>query len=96
MIVVTPYLVQPISANQVVLPTDGYRNPDEASRLIVGSMNASRNEPRPMPTAAEPRTVRPGVTTGDATPPRADRQAGGSAPAAPPAATASARPGFNF
>ena len=96
MIVVTPYLVRPVSANQVVLPTDGYRNPDEASRLIVGTMNASRNEPRPMPTAAEPRTVRPGVTTGAATPPAADRQAGGSAPATQPAATAPARPGFNF
>ncbi len=97
MIVVTPYLVQPISANRVVLPTDGYRNPDEASRLIVGTTNASRNEPRPMPSAAEPRTVRPGVTTGAATPPAPDRQAAaGGAPATQPTATASARPGFNF
>ena len=95
MVVVTPYLVRPVSANQVALPTDGYRNPDEASRLIVGSMNASRNEPRPMPSAAEPRTVGPGVTTGAATPPGANRQSAGNAPAQP-TTTASAQPGFNF
>jgi pilus assembly protein CpaC len=97
MIVVTPYLVRPVSANQVALPTDGYRNPDEASRLILGTTNASRNEPRPMPSAAEPRTVRPGVTTGAATPPSGNQQAaGGGTPAAQPTATAAAQPGFNF
>lgn len=96
MIVVTPYLVRPVSANQVVLPTDGYRNPDEASRLLIGTTNASRNEPRPMPSAAEPRTVRPGITTGAATTPGAAGQAsGGGTTAAPPAANA-AQPGFNF
>ena len=97
MIVVTPYLVRPVSANQVVLPTDGYRNPDEASRLLIGTMNGSRNEPRPMPTAAEPRTVGPGLTTGAATPANPNRQASaGGAPAAQPTATAPAQPGFNF
>lgn len=97
MVVVTPYLVRPVSANQVVLPTDGYRNPDEASRLILGTTNASRNEPRPMPSAAEPRTVGPGITTGAATPPTPNRQAaGGNQPAAQPTATASAQPGFSF
>jgi len=102
MIVVTPYLVRPVSANQVVLPTDGYRNPDEASRLLIGTMNASRNEPRPMPSAAE-RTVQPGITTGAATPPpaaapaTAGRQvAAATAPASTPTATAAAQPGFNF
>ncbi len=97
MIVVTPYLVRPVSANQVVLPTDGYRNPDEASRLLIGTTNASRNEPRPMPSAAEPRTVRPGITTGAATPPNPAGQAsGGGNAAAPPAAPSPAQPGFNF
>ena len=97
MIVVTPYLVHPVSANQVVLPTDGYRNPDEVSRLLLGTTNASRNEPRPMPSAAEPRTVTPGITTGAATPPSQNRQAaGGHAPAAQPTATAAAQPGFSF
>ena len=80
-----------------MLPTDGYRNPDEASRLILGTTNASRNEPRPMPSAAEPRTVRPGVTTGAATPPGQDRQAArASAPVAQATATTAAQPGFNF
>jgi pilus assembly protein CpaC len=86
-----------VSANQIVLPTDGYRNPDEASRLLMGTTNASRNEARPGPTAAEPRTVRPGVgTIGSATPPGTDRQAAAGTPATPPVATASAQPGFNF
>ena len=30
-IIVTPYLVRPVSASQIALPTDGHRNPDEAS-----------------------------------------------------------------
>lgn len=97
MIVVTPYLVRPVSASEIVLPTDGFRNPDEASRLIVGTTNASRNEPRPGPTAAEPRTVQPGVgTIGAATPPSPNRQASAGAPATQPVTTASAQPGFNF
>ena len=68
-----------------------------SSRLLLGTMNASRNEPRPMPSAAEPRTVTPGITTGAATPPGQNRQAaGGHAPAAQPTTTASAQPGFSF
>ena len=76
-IVVTPYLVRPVSANQIALPTDGYRNPDEAQRLLLGQMNASRTgEQRPGPTAAEPRTVAPGRRHG-----RRRRRAGAGRPA---------------
>jgi len=88
-IVVTPYLVRPVSANQVVLPTDGYRNPDEAQRVLMGHDNASRTgEERPGPTAAQPRTVAPGIgAVGEAAVP---------APARRQDRSAAAQPGFNF
>lgn len=97
-IVVTPYLVRPVSASQIALPTDGHRNPDEAQRLLIGQMNASRSgEQRPGPTAAEPRTVAPGVgTVGDAAPARPDRAARANPAPARTTASAPAQPGFNF
>lgn len=35
-IVVTPYLVKPVSASQISLPTDGARTPDDLERVIGG------------------------------------------------------------
>ena len=86
-IVVTPYLVRPVSANQVALPTDGYRNPDEGQRLLLGQDNAGvTGERRPEPTAAEPRTVAPGIgAVSRATPQPQQRPAQGNV-----------QPGFNF
>jgi pilus assembly protein CpaC len=97
-IVVTPYLVRPVSAHQIALPTDGHRNPDEAQRLLIGQMNAGRSgEQRPGPTAAEPRTVAPGVgTVGAASPAIPTREARANPAPAQPARAASAQPGFNF
>jgi pilus assembly protein CpaC len=99
-IVITPYLVRPVSASQIALPTDGHRNPDEAQRLLIGRDNAGRSgEQRPGPTAAEPRTVAPGISSvGDAAPARPVREARGNpAPAAAQApGAAPAQPGFNF
>lgn len=61
-IVVTPYLVRPVSANQIVLPTDGLRTATDAQRLIAGQMDDGRTgEGRPVPTMAPPQTVSPGV-----------------------------------
>ena len=34
-IIVTPYLVRPVSG-QIPLPTDGYRHPNDAERIIEG------------------------------------------------------------
>jgi pilus assembly protein CpaC len=104
-IVVTPYLVRPVSASQIALPTDGYRNADEAQRLLLGQGNASvPGEQRPGPTSAEPRTVAPGVgpVTGDAAPAvpnRAPPVREARRPAALPpqgSGRSSAQPGFNF
>src|SRR5690606_27267666 len=60
-IVVTPYLVEPVSSHQIALPTDGFRNANDAQRFLVGQDHASRNEPRPMPTGAPSVTVSPGI-----------------------------------
>ncbi len=51
-IVVTPYLVKPVNANDIKLPTDGYGAPSEWSRT-VGMRQNNRNTPaeRPKPSA---------------------------------------------
>jgi pilus assembly protein CpaC len=104
-VIVTPYLVHPVSnPNQIALPTDGFRAPDEAQRLLVGQDNAGRTgEQRPGATVAPARTVTPGVGTVGAaspvaptpTPPAREVSAAAAPPPQPPRAAA-AQPGFNF
>lgn len=38
-IVVTPYLVQPVSANDIKLPTDGYLNSNDLARVLIGQQS---------------------------------------------------------
>jgi pilus assembly protein CpaC len=57
LIVVTPYLVKPMSANQVVLPTDGFKAATELGRVFNGEMYKGSNERRPVPTMSAPQTV---------------------------------------
>ena len=100
-IVVTPYLVRPVNANQIALPTDNIRNANTAERVFFdkGEHNVPGGK-RPVPTMAAPQSA-PGI--GSATPV--------PVPAAPPApklaqqqavrpaqpqASASAAPGFSF
>jgi pilus assembly protein CpaC len=64
-IIVTPYLVQPVNANQIALPTDGYRSANDGERILLGQEHAGRSgEARPEPQAAPAQVVRPGVETG--------------------------------
>jgi len=79
-IVVTPYLVRPVNASDVSLPTDGFRNNGTAQRVIADQQHQSRNEARPQPRVAAPATVTPAAAH--------------AASAAP--AQSSAAPGFNF
>ena len=104
-VIVTPYLVRPVSnPRQIALPTDGHRNPDEGQRLIVGQDNASvTGEQRPTPSAAQPRTVAPGITTGAAAPqpgapgtPVRRQRAQAATPAPQTQGSAPAQPGFSF
>nr|MDP9413935.1 type II and III secretion system protein family protein [Pseudomonadota bacterium] len=61
-IVVTPYLVKPVSASQIALPTDGFRVAPEPNRLLLDQRHKSRSgEQRPMPRVAPPQTVAPAV-----------------------------------
>lgn len=58
-IVVTPYLVRPVSSDQIVLPTDGFRNPSDMQRaLLNGLADGETGGARPMPTLEQ------GTTTG--------------------------------
>jgi len=82
-IVVTPYLVKPVNANQIVLPTDGYRAPNDAARILGGQLAEGRNGVRrPVPRAlpSVPATVGAKPVPG---------------PVPVPAATTAA-PGFSF
>lgn len=52
-IVVTPYLVNPVDANDIKLPTDGYQAPDDIQRVFGNQENNGRSgASRPMPSAA--------------------------------------------
>ena len=52
-IIITPFLVQPVNAGEIKLPTDGYESPNDAQR-IFGNMdsNGQSGKGRPMPTQA--------------------------------------------
>ena len=98
-IVVTPYLVRPTSANQIALPSDGYSSANDGERLLLGQEHNSRSgETRPEPTMANPQTVTPGVDSvpaAAATLPAVPGQpAVRTATAAP--ANGGAQPGFDF
>ncbi|MCW3848958.1 type II and III secretion system protein family protein [Sphingomonas sp. LB-2] len=61
-IVITPLLVKPVNANQIVLPTDGYRAPNDFERIILGELGKGRTGgDRPKPTMATPPDATPSV-----------------------------------
>jgi pilus assembly protein CpaC len=99
-VVVTPYLVRPVDAHDIALPTDGYRHANDPERILAGQEHGSpTNIPRPVPTVAAPRTVSPGIgevgTAAPATP--APIQEAQRPPAILPQRTAAAaQPGFDF
>jgi pilus assembly protein CpaC len=59
-IIVTPYLVRPVSG-QLALPTDGYRTPTDAERLIGGQSFKGRSG-TPAVRGAAPAAAAPGLT----------------------------------
>jgi pilus assembly protein CpaC len=105
-IIVTPYLVKPVNASQIALPTDGYRQSNDTQRILLDQREDSRSgERRPGPVVAPSHVVAPSMgVVGSATrtapvtpiPSRAPvKQAAVPARAASLAKT-SAAPGFSF
>ena len=65
-IIVTPYLVKPVNAKDIKLPTDGYRSSNELEQLLGYQNNAGRSgEQRPRPTASDPVAPSPQVSAAD-------------------------------
>jgi pilus assembly protein CpaC len=59
-IVITPYLVKPVdSLAQIALPTDGYKQPTDLGRVLLGQLAAGDSSPRPVPTMAPPAESQP-------------------------------------
>lgn len=49
-IIVTPYLVNPVNANEIALPTDGYQSPTMVQQLLGNMMDDGKSVSRPKPT----------------------------------------------
>jgi pilus assembly protein CpaC len=100
-IVVTPYLVRPANANDIALPTDGYRAPGTLERVFTNSAEHRTGQERPKPSVAPAQQSAPAVgSVGDPvaplpTPIRKPEQQAAIKPQ-PPQQVASASPGFSF
>ena len=92
-IVVTPYLVHPVDANQIKLPTDGFKSADAVQQLL-GNLETdnpkSKVSPKPTETPATQSSVPAAPGTSSAAP--ASPGIGSAAPAAPSLGTASPDP----
>jgi len=103
-IVVTPYLVNPVDANDIKLPTDGYQAPNDIQRIFGNQQSDGRNggdRPKPKEAPATQAATPPAPRIGEADPAPASQlpAVAASAPAKPgkaPKADPSAQPGFNL
>lgn len=57
-VIVTPYLVKPVSERDIHLPTDGLRSPSDPELLLLGRNGAAASD-RPMPSLAAPPAAQP-------------------------------------
>ncbi len=65
-IVVTPYLVRPVDASRIALPTDGYQSANEFEQLLGYQNNAGvSGAQRPGPTASDGEAPNPDVSSAD-------------------------------
>ncbi len=65
-IVVTPYLVKPVDAKDIKLPTDGYRSSTELEQFLGYQAHAGKSgEDRPGPTSSQPEAPQPRVSDAD-------------------------------
>jgi pilus assembly protein CpaC len=95
-IVVTPYLVKPVDANDIKLPTDGFRTPTEGQRLFgYQQSDGVTGGERPGPSAVESEPAAPGISQGVPTDNGA-QQAQSQPDARRNELSAPAKPGFSF
>ena len=79
-IIVTPYLVKPVSNRQIALPTDGVTTPNDPQRVLMDLQQTGvSGAQRPVPIMVAPQTVTPS-----------------GAAAAPATSGAAIQPGFSF
>ncbi|MEO5867789.1 MAG: type II and III secretion system protein family protein [Sphingomonas sp.] len=108
-IVITPYLVKPVNANDIVLPTDGYKAPTDLGRVFMGELGGGTSgADRPKPSVAQPSGSQPAFGANapvlpSSPPPPAPIQRRNDAPVATPVpqpntkkGAASAAPGFDL
>ncbi len=94
-IVVTPYLVNPVDANDIVLPTDGLQSPDMIRQLLGNQMTDGKSDTtRPKPSAAGGTPSGPDVSLVAPPAPVADRRK--SRKEASKNTAAAPAPGFNL
>lgn len=63
MIVVTPYLVKPVSENEIVLPTDGFKQANDFERVFMNRHSSTGTGDRPKPTVAPPVESGPAISS---------------------------------
>ncbi len=100
-VMVTPYLVKPVSANQIALPTDGFKAASDLERVLLGrTQSGSSGGDRPKPSSAPASTV-VGPTIGAAKPYYGEQQSRLAPPRSPTsqksgrANVSDAAPGFS-
>ncbi len=93
-IVVTPYLVNPVDGSDIKLPTDGFQNPNDIQRLFGNMENDGKSGvSRPLPSAAPtgPTVPKVGLDETPAALPSKPKKKGRER-----SADAAAAPGFNL
>lgn len=91
MIVITPYLVKPVSDNEIVLPTDGLNTPNDLERVLLGQVTSEKGEKsRPVPTIAPTAPDGPQIGSVSDAAPALPKKSGRTT------AQASSVPGFSF
>ena len=92
MIVVTPYLVKPVSDSEIVLPTDGFKQANDFERVFMNRHSSTGDADRPKPSVAPP--VNSGPAISSIAPPQTSKKASKKRKAAKN--SGSAAPGFSF
>jgi pilus assembly protein CpaC len=95
MIVITPYLVKPVSDSEIKLPTDGYNSPNDIERVLLGKLADRKDETgRPMPKIQSESNGPDLGSVSEASPPLPKKAPASKAQASLPASGSA--PGFSF